>query len=67
VESWFSLLTRRQLARGSFRSTRALENAIKDYVAMTNAEPKPFVWTKTADEILDSVARYCQRTNDSHH
>lgn len=67
VESWFSLLTRRQLARGSFRSTRALENVIKSYIATTNAEPKPFVWTKTADEILDSVARYCQRTTDSHH
>ena len=67
VESWFALLTRRQLARGSFRSTRALETAIKSYIATTNAEPKPFVWTKTADEILDSVARYCQRTSASHH
>lgn len=67
VESWFSLLTRRQLARGSLRSTRALENTIKSYIATSNAEPKPFVWTKTADEIIESVARYCQRTTDSHH
>lgn len=67
VESWFALLTRRHLSRGSFESTRALEQAIKGYIAATNAEPKPFVWTKTADEILESMARYCQRTSDSHH
>jgi transposase len=67
VECWFALLTRRQLARGTFRSTRALEQAIKRYVAATNADPKPFVWTKTAEEILESVARYCQRTFASHH
>jgi transposase len=67
VECWFALLTTRRLARGAFRSTRALEQAIKGYIAATNADPKPFVWTKTADEILESVARYCQRTTDSHH
>jgi transposase len=67
VECWFALLTTRRLARGAFRSTRALEQAITSYIASTNAEPKPFVWTKTADEILESVARYCQRTSDSHH
>jgi len=47
--------------------TRALEQAIEGYIAATNADPKPFVWTKTADEILESVARYCQRTSDPHH
>lgn len=67
VECWFARLTTRQLARGAFRSTHALEQAIKTYITTTNAAPKPFVWTKTADEILESVARYCQRTNDSHH
>jgi len=67
VECWFALLTTRQLARGSFRSTRALEDTIKRYIASTNADPRPFVWTKTADEILDAVARYCQRITDSHH
>jgi transposase len=67
VECWFALLTTRRLARGAFRSTWALEQAIKSYIATTNAEAKPFVWTKTADEILESVARYCQRTIDSHH
>jgi transposase len=67
VECWFALLTSRQLARGSFRSTHALEQAIKAYIATANAHAKPFVWTKTADEIFDSVARYCQRFIDSHH
>ncbi len=67
VECWFALLTRRRLSRGSFRSTRALEQAITHYIHHTNANPKPFIWTKTADEILNSVARYCQRTSASHH
>jgi len=67
VECWFALLTTRRLARGAFRSTYALEQAIKGYIATTNAAPKPFVWTKTADDILESVARYCKRTSDSHH
>lgn len=67
VESWFALLTTRRLRRGAFHSTHALEQAIKDYIATTNTDPTPFVWTKTADDILDSVARYCQRINDSHH
>ena len=47
------------------RSTRELELAIRRYVDLTNAHPKPFVWTKTADEILASVARFCQRISDS--
>jgi transposase len=67
VECWFALLTTRRLARSGFRSTYALEQAIKTYIRTTNAESTPFAWTKTADEILASVARYCQRTTDSHH
>ena len=46
---------------------RELESAIKRYLAMTNASPKPFVWTKTADEILASVARFCARTLETGH
>ena len=46
---------------------RSIGQVIKSYIAATNADPKPFVWTKTAYEILESVARYCQRTTDSHH
>jgi hypothetical protein len=41
--------------------------AIKRYLDLTNAAPKPFVWTKTADEILDLVARFCRRTSGSGH
>jgi transposase len=67
VECWFALLTTRRLVRGAFRSTWALEHAIKQYIAAGNTDPRPFVWTKTADDILASVARYCQRTTDSHH
>jgi transposase len=67
VECWFSRLQRRELARGQFRSSDALERAITAYIAATNAAPKPFVWTKTADDILASVGRYCQRISDSHH
>jgi hypothetical protein len=54
----FALLTARQLRRGVFRSTRALEQAIRSYIARTNANPKPFVWTKTADDILASAERF---------
>jgi transposase len=67
VEGWFSVLQRRELARGVHRSTYALEQALRRYIAATNERPKPFLWTKTADEILESVARFCQRTSHSHH
>jgi transposase len=67
VERWFGLLTQRQIKRGAHRSTIALEAAIESYIAITNDQPKPFVWTKSADQILASVARFCQRTSDSGH
>jgi transposase len=67
VERWFALLTEKQLRRGVHRSTQALRAAIRAYIAFTNEQPKPFVWTKTADEILASVARFCRRTSDSGH
>lgn len=67
VARWFATLTEKQIRRGVHRSTRALEAAIKSYLVLHNANPKPFVWTKTADEILDSVARYCSRTSGSGH
>jgi transposase len=67
VERWFALLTEKQLRRGVHRSTQALQAAIRAYIAHTNEQPKPFVWTKTADEILASVARFCHRTSDSGH
>ena len=67
VERWFAQLTDKQLRRGSHRSTLALERAIRDYLTICNEHPQPFVWTKTADQILDSLARFCKRTSDSGH
>lgn len=67
VERWFATLTERQLRRGVHHSTRELETALKHYLAVHNQEPKPFVWTRTADEILANVARFCQRISDSLH
>ena len=67
VECWFSLLTRRCLQRGAFRTTANLEAAIARYIDQTNTAPKPFIWTKTADDIFASIGRFCQRTSNSHH
>jgi transposase len=66
VERWFGLLTERQIKRGAHRSVRALEAAIREFLDAHNEDPKPFVWTKTADEILASIARFAQRTLDAH-
>jgi transposase len=49
------------------RSTRELERAITEFLDVHNADPKPFTWTKSADQILDSLARFCRRTSDSGH
>lgn len=67
VERWFAALTEKQIRRGAHRSTRELENAIQRYVDATNADPKPFVWTKTADQIFASISRFCTRISDSGH
>lgn len=67
VERWFAALTEKQLRRGSHRSTWQLEETIRRYIAEGNRHPQPFVWTKTADEILASVARFCQRISNSGH
>jgi transposase len=67
VERWFATLTQKQIKRGAHRSTRALETAIREYLTISNEAPKPFVWHKTADQILASVARYCQRISNSGH
>ena len=61
VEGWFALLSRRRLQRGVFRRTVDLEAAIHRYIEANNADPRPFVWTKSADAILDSIRRFCQR------
>jgi transposase len=67
VERWFGELTTKKLRRGTHRSTRALNADIRAWIQTWNNEPKPFVWTKTADQILDSISRYCNRINDSRH
>nr|WP_222110121.1 IS630 family transposase [Streptomyces cupreus] len=67
VERWFAELTSRKLRRSAHRSVAALEKDVRAWIKEWNADPKPFVWTKTADEILDSLAAYCRRINDSGH
>jgi transposase len=67
VERWFGLLTDRQLRRGAHRSVQALEKDIRTWIELWNTDPKPFVWTKTADEILDRLASYLQRIPGAGH
>lgn len=62
VERWFGLLTERQIKRGAHRSVPELEKAIHEFLDAHNEAPKPFVWTKSADDILASIARFAQRT-----
>jgi len=64
VERWFAELTNKQLRRGTHRSVAQLEAAIREFIDAHHANPKPFVWTKTADQILESMARFAQRTLD---
>lgn len=64
VERWFALLSERAIRRGVHRSTEELERAIRDFLAAHNADPKPFIWHKSADEIIASVVRHCQRVLD---
>jgi len=66
VERWFALLSQRQIKRGSHSSVRELETAISEFIALHNDQPKPFVWTKTADAILSSIGRFASRTLEVH-
>jgi len=74
VESWFATVSRRVTARGVHRSTQALEKDIKAFLTAHNEEPRPFVWTKPAGQILENLRRYCEtanavrsrQTNESH-
>ena len=65
VESWFSLLTRRVIRRGVHRSARALERDIKAFLEVHNLNPRPFVWTKSAERILDDLSSYCTEVANS--
>jgi transposase len=67
VERWFAELTTKKLRRGAHRSVRQLNADIRAWIDSWNTNPRPFVWTKTADQILDSIARYCTRINESRH
>src|SRR3954462_13808411 len=67
VERWFAELTTKKLRRGAHKSVRALNADIRAWIETWNDNPRPFVWTKTAEQILESVARYCTRINDSRH
>jgi transposase len=67
VERWFGFLTDQMIRRGVHKSVVALEKDIREWVKVWNEDPKPFVWRKTAEEILDSLARYCQRISDAGH
>ncbi|MGB9376487.1 MAG: IS630 family transposase [Mycobacteriales bacterium] len=67
VERWFAELTTKWLRRGTHRSVKELTASIRTWITNWNDDPKPFVWHKTADEILDSLAGYCQRINDLGH
>jgi transposase len=67
VERWFAELTTKWITRGTHRSVRDLVASIRTWITGWNDEPRPFVWHKTASDILDSLAAYCQRINDSGH
>jgi transposase len=67
VERWFGELTTKLLKRGTHRSVAALNADIRAWMKTWNDDPRPYVWTKTADQILDSIRRYCDRINDSRH
>ena len=67
VERWFAELTTKWIKRGTHRSVRDLVASIRTWITTWNDDPKPYVWHKTADEILDNLANYCQRINNSGH
>jgi transposase len=67
VERWFSELTTKNLQRATHRSGGELNTGVRAWIDTWNDNPRPYVWTKTADQILESVARYCMRINDSGH
>ena len=67
VERWFAEITRQQIRRRTYRSVRELEAAIKEYIAVCNENPKPFIWTTSANDILESLKTYCTRFSGTEH
>jgi transposase len=67
VERWFGYLTDQKIRRGAHKSVQALEADIRDWIEHWNQNPRPFTWTKTADEILYSLAEYMNRISGAGH
>ena len=67
VERWFGFLTSQMIRRGAHKSVQALETDIRAWIKIWNDDPRPFVWKKTAEEILDSLVRYCRRISGAGH
>jgi transposase len=67
VERWFAELTNKKIRRGAHRSVQELEADIRDWIATWNENPRPYVWVKSADHILEALARYCERISNSGH
>ena len=67
VERFFAELTNKRIRRGTFHSVNQLKTAITDYLETHNENPRPFVWAKSADEIIAKVKRFCERTSNSEH
>ena len=67
VERWFAELTNKQIRRGVNKSVQALENDIRSWITAWNSDPKPYVWTRTAEAILERLASYLNRIPDSGH
>ena len=67
VERWFGEITEKWIRRGTHRSVKELANSITQWVGAWNEDPRPYVWHKTADEILDSLSGYLTRISDSGH
>jgi len=67
IESWFAVITKKRIRRGNFPSIKALEQAIEDYLKHYNENSKPFVWTRTADEILENIKTFWLRINNTLH
>jgi hypothetical protein len=67
VERWSAFLTDQLIRRGVHQSVAALEKDIREWIKTWNEDPRPSVWRKTAEEIIDSLARYCQRISGAGH
>lgn len=67
VERWFGLITQRAIRRGSFRSVKELVQKIQNFVQHYNRKQRPFIWTATADSILQKIARLCSRISGTRH